>query len=405
MRHHMTIIRVFILALILSLFACGPTEDSLEGRYEIYSKQIKESPEDPTGHYELGKVYIEKKEFHAALNQLIEATRLKEDYGEAYREKGVAQFYLKRYLDAEKTFVKSFRLNPSQPDIATDLGSIYLKNGNMKKAFRYLNIAQTRNSNPHIVFNNLGAAYARTGKNREALKFWRKALEKNPNIPETHVNIGVVHEKMGKKKKAIASYQKALELDEYNAMAHYNLGVIYAKEKKFSKAVEEWETAYKLDKEDNNILNSLAWAYEKLGNKDDALIKLDESIKLSPYDPKTHFSSGRIKSDLGDIDNAINSLKKATHLDPNYGDAYYRMGLAYDSENQSYDAISSLLIAEIIYHKNGKMDLHKKVREKLETFFEKHRTKRANFDNMELPETLKGYDLHKRPTRIRTSKE
>ncbi|MZH40879.1 MAG: tetratricopeptide repeat protein [Nitrospinae bacterium] len=405
MRHHMTIIRVFILALILSLFACGPTEDSLEGRYEIYSEQIKKSPKDPTGHYELGKVYIEKKEFHAALNQLIEATRLKEDYGEAYREKGIAQFYLKRYLDAEKSLIKSFELNPSQPNIATDLGSVYLKNGNKREAFRYLKIAQQRNNNPHIVFNNLGAAYAKKGKNREALKFWRKALEKNPNIPETHVNIGVVHEKMGKKKKAIASYQKALELDEYNAMAHYNLGVIYAKEKKFSKAVEEWETAYKLDKEDNNILNSLAWAYEKLGNKDDALIKLDESIKLSPYDPKTHFSSGRIKSDLGDIDNAINSLKKATHLDPNYGDAYYRMGLAYDSENQSYDAISSLLIAEIIYHKNGKMDLHKKVREKLETFFEKYRTQRADFDNMELPETLKGYDLHKRPTRIRTSKE
>ena len=401
----MTIFRFFILGFSLLLFACGPKEDSLEGRYKIYSKQVKENPEDPTGHYELGKVYIEKKEYHAALNQLIEATRLKEDYGEAYREKGVAQFYLKRFLDAEKTLAKSFRLNPSQPDIATDLGSIYLKNGNMKKAFRYLNIGQKRNNNPHIVFNNLGAAYARTGKNREAMKFWRKALEKNPNIPETHVNIGVVHEKMGKKKKAIASYQKALELDEFNAMAHYNLGVIYAKEKDFPKAVEEWETAYKLDKEDNNILNSLAWAYEKQGKKDEALIKLDESIKLSPYDPKTHFSSGRIKFNLGDTDNAIDSLKKATHLDPNYGDAYYRMGLAYDSQNHSYDAISSLLIAEIIYHKTGKMDLYKKNRAKLKTFFEKYQTQRSDFNNMELPETLKGYDLHKRSKRIRTSKE
>lgn len=397
--------RSFILIFSLLLLACGPKEESLEGRYKIYSKQIKEKPDDPTGHYELGKVYIEREEYHAAFKQLSEATRLKEDYGEAYREKGVALFYLKRFLDAEKVLVKSFRLNPSQPDIATDLGSIYLKNGNTKKAFHYLNIAQTRNNNAHIVFNNLGAAYAKTGKNREALKYWKKALEKNPNTSETHVNIGVVYEKTGQKKKAMASYQKALELDETNAMAHYNLGVIYAKEKDFPKAIEEWETALKLDHKDESILNSLAWAYEKQGEKKQALVKLDQSIKLSPYDPKTHFTSGRIKYDLGDIDNAIDSLKKATHLDPNFGDAYYRIGLAFDSQNQSYDAISSLLIAEIIYHKTGKMDLYKKSQAKLKTFFNKYQTKRADYKNLELPETLKGYDLHKRPKRIRTSKE
>ena len=140
---------------------------------------------------------------------MSEATHLKDDYGEAYRKKGVAQFYLKRFLDAEKSLKKSFKLNPSQPDITTDLGSIYLKNGNIKNAFRYLKIAQTRNNNAHIVFNNLGAAHAKTGKNK-------------------------------------------------------------AKEKDFPKAIEEWETTIKLDSKDENILNSLAWAYEKLGKKKEA---------------------------------------------------------------------------------------------------------------------------------------
>jgi hypothetical protein len=37
---------------------------------------------------------------------LSEATHLKDGYGEAYREKGVAQFYLKRFLDAEKSLEK-----------------------------------------------------------------------------------------------------------------------------------------------------------------------------------------------------------------------------------------------------------------------------------------------------------
>jgi len=401
----MIIFRFFILIFSLLLLACGPRDDTVEGKFAIYSKQIEENPDDPEGHYELGKVYIEKGEYQAAFNQLSEATRLKEDYSEAYREKGVALFYLKRFLDAEKNLVKSFRLNPSQPDIATDLGSIYLQNGNTKNAFRYLKIAQTRNNNIHIVYNNLGAAYAKVGQNKEALESWKQSLGKNPNIPEVHVNMGVVYEKMGQKKKALAAYQKALELDKSNAMAHYNLGVIYAKEKDFPKAVEEWETALKLDNKDETTLNSLAWAYEKLGKKKEALVKLEQSIKLSPYDPNAHFTSGRINSDLGNTDAAIESLKKAVRLDPNFGDAYYRLGLTFDSQNQSYDAISNLLIAEIIYHKSGKMDLFEKVRTQLESLFAKYQTERSAFKDLQLPDTLKGYDLHQRPNQIRTSKE
>lgn len=401
----MIIFRFLILTFSLLLLACGPRADSVEGKLKTYLKQVKKNPDDAEGYYELGKVYIEKGEYQSALKQLSEATRLKGDYSQAYREKGVALFYLKRFLDAEKALVKSFTMNPSQPDIATDLGSIYLQNGNIKNALRYLKIAQTRNNNIHIVLNNLGAASAKMGKDREALDFWKQALEKNPGIAETHVNMGVVYEKMGKKKKARAAYRKALELDESNAMAHYNLGVIHAKEKDFPKAAEEWETALTLDEKDETIFNSLAWAYEKLGKKKEALVKLDQSIKLSPFDPETHFTSGRIKHDLGDIDGAIESLKKAVRLDPDFGDAYYRLGLAHDSQNQMYDAISNFMIAEIIYHKSKKMDLFEKMRTKLKSMFAKYQTKRDDFKDLQLPDTLKGYDLNKRPNRILTSKE
>ena len=397
-------IRLFILIPLMFLLACGPKEDSLEGRLIIYSKKVKDQPNDPEAHYQLGKAYIEKEEFQTALHELNEATRLKGDYGEAYREKGIALFYLKHYPDSEKALLKSFKLNPTQPDIATDLGSIYLKNGNMKNALRYLKVAQTRNNNMHIVFNNLGVASEKAGKDKQALKFWKQALEKNPGLPETHVNMGVVYEKMGQKKKAIAVYQKALELDKTNAMAHYNLGVIYAKEKDYPKAIDEWETALKFDRKDESILNSLAWGYEKLGKRKKALAKLKQSIKLSPYDSKTHFSSGRIKYDLEAFDEAIESFKKAVQLDPSFGEAYYRLGLTYDIQNQSYDAISNLLVTELVFHKAKKMDLFKKTRSVLESLFAKYQASREDFKDLQVPETLKGYDLHKR-NQIRTSKE
>ena len=82
----MTTFRLFILIFSILILACGPKEDSLEGRFIVYSKQVEDNPDNPEGHYELGKVYIEQKKYQAAINQFNKATRLKKDYGEAYRE-------------------------------------------------------------------------------------------------------------------------------------------------------------------------------------------------------------------------------------------------------------------------------------------------------------------------------
>ncbi len=221
---HLILIAIFCFLLV----SCGPSSDSLEYKIEQLTSQIKDEPEDPTLHYDLGRAYIEDKNYHYALKELIKAIRLKEDYGEAYREKGIALFYLKRYLDAEKALSKSFSLNPANADIATDLGSIFIATGNMKKSLRFLKIAQIRDNNMHIVFNNMGAAHAQIGQNKKAIGYWEKALEIHPLMTEVHINMGVVYERMGKKKKAIAAYQKALEQDNRNTMAHYNLGVIHA---------------------------------------------------------------------------------------------------------------------------------------------------------------------------------
>ena len=99
------------------LTACGPPSDSYEYRVKEFLSKIEQNPEDPSLHLELGKTYIEEKKYYSALKTLAEAIRLKEDYGEAYRQKGIALFYLKKYFDAEKALSKSFSLNPADENM------------------------------------------------------------------------------------------------------------------------------------------------------------------------------------------------------------------------------------------------------------------------------------------------
>ena len=163
----MPLILVTIFCLILA--ACGPPSDPLENKIKKLAINIQDEPDNPTLYYELGRAYIENKQYSSAYNKLVKAIRLKKDYGEAYREKGIALFYLKKYFEAEKALQKSFKLNSGQKDIATDLGSISIATGKIKKSLQLLKIAKIRNNNMHVVFNNMGAAHAEIDRNKEAL--------------------------------------------------------------------------------------------------------------------------------------------------------------------------------------------------------------------------------------------
>ena len=143
---------------------------------------------------------------------------------------------------------------------------------------------------------------------------------------------------------------------------------------------------------------------QRIGDYDEAITILRRVLELDPQLVSAYIQMGQVYGESDQRNEAIESFKKAVQLDPSFGEAYYRLGLTYDIQNQSYDAISNLLVTELVFHKAKKMDLFKKTRSVLESLFAKYQASREDFKDLQVPETLKGYDLHKR-NQIRTSKE
>ena len=143
----------------------------------------------------------------------------------------------------------------------------------------------------------------------------------------------------------------------------------------------------------------------KIRKKEKALSKILKAIQIEPFNSQNHYAAGRIQSDLENFENAIESLEQSVKLAPEFGDAYYRLGIVYDKLNEGNDAISNTLIAEIIYHKAKKMDLFKKMGIKLQSLFQKYQLGRKDFTELQLPDTIKDYDINEKPKRIRTSIE
>ena len=72
--------------------------------------------------------------------------------------------------------------------------------------------------------------------------------------------------------------------------------------------------------------------------------------------------------------------------------------ISYIYTKEQQDSLTNVL-------KSLQMDLYKKMGVLLTALFEKYKLSRKNFIGLKLPETLKGYDLNKKPKRIRTSQE
>jgi tetratricopeptide (TPR) repeat protein len=150
----------------------------------------------------LGSVCYLSGDYVSAVQELLEAVRLKPDSMTAY-------FLLGEAYDSAERF---------QPAIEASLKS-YLK---------------TRPRDPWAYYHYGVIRYGRAqaeGRNEDASASddLREALRLNPNLAEAHLELGIIAMSQGKMEQAIAALEKAASLDPSLAPVHYRLGLAYQK--------------------------------------------------------------------------------------------------------------------------------------------------------------------------------
>jgi tetratricopeptide (TPR) repeat protein len=166
----------------------GLLATSSDQKSRLFSQAIRLEPNYSQAEYQLGMLYFEKKDYHAAAEWLSKVSPSDVNVRHATFYLGLSRYYTGDFAAAQAAFeqvAKSVPLNE--------------------------------------VLNNLGAAESRRNK-PDALENFSKALEGDSADPMYHFNVGYVLWKEGKLDAAADSFRAVLDRDPNDAQATLMLG-------------------------------------------------------------------------------------------------------------------------------------------------------------------------------------
>lgn len=158
------------------------------GAIYLQQKKLKEAegifklvtglaPLDAQGHFFLGSIYYDLKDFPSLEKEFNTALKLKPDYHEVLNFLGYYCLEQDKNIEqAGKLIRKALELDPENGAYIDSLGWFYFKKRKFKEALTYLEKAASLISDP-VIYEHLGDTFLKLGDRANAKLNWEKSLK------------------------------------------------------------------------------------------------------------------------------------------------------------------------------------------------------------------------------------
>lgn len=283
---------------------------------------IRIAPQEPSNHVGLATAYQIKGKFDQAERGFRRALEL--DPNNKLAKEGIDSIRVDRVKTQVKLFLsKAFKL---QKDRQYD--------ASLAEYIKALNLEP---ENPDIHYN-IGTVFQAKQDIERAQKAYNKALEFRPDHIEakqalTNIDIqeqekavqrgfayALEQQKKGNYAEAINVYQSIAKDRPKDDTLYFNMGTIYQEMKEFDKAVESYKKAFAIKPEETYT----------------------QAIEAATVDKANDFLALGIKQQTEGLNGeAIKSYKKVVEIVPENANAWYNLGTAYQAESQAKNALEA----------------------------------------------------------------
>lgn len=328
---------------------------------------------------QLGRLYLKKQQYKAALTAYIEATASSDSSmkEEALFHASTIHATLEQYTEAieyANDYLEVFRDSERAEQVQDLIAQAYLKTSNYDLAIEHLKATGVSNqvqqsTYQKVTFRKAVLAF-NDGNFEEANQWFNESLKFTPDASlnnQTNFYLGELALRKNQYQKAISHYTSQSAL---TPQTHYGLGYAYFNTQSYQKAIPHFKNVQQI--EDQDIMKDATVrladclyatkSYTEALNVYNKLLQYDQSSYLS-------FQKGMVLKEMNENDEAISSFR-SIFSSPQYGsEARFQVGIIHlegvrfsEAEKQfsyiiDYDTTKSPIIAKSflnrgIAHKN-----------------------------------------------------
>jgi Flp pilus assembly protein TadD len=176
---------------------------------------------------------------------------------------------------------------------------------------------------------NLGVIYMRQKNWKRALEELRTSEKLAPQIPGIRFNIGLVYFRQGQYHEAIAPFESVLRDQPDWTQARHLAGLCYMKDERFADATAALEPLWTSLNGDQSYLYELALSAGNAGQHDVEERALARLLEVGQKSAALHLVFGKTYLSRGDDERALAELEKAAAIDPKLAMLHYNLGIVY----------------------------------------------------------------------------
>ncbi|TDJ70440.1 MAG: tetratricopeptide repeat protein [Planctomycetota bacterium] len=270
----------------LALETIGPAQ-----HLELARRLVRESPETPAFHSQLGQAFVKLGDYERALPELLIAVEL----------------------------------DPTSAGAHYDLGDAYQQSGEQAKARRHLELALELEPELAAAHVGMGNVLRAEGKPDLAAGEYTEALRLRPEYAEACFNLGLTFLDRNMPGRAIENLELALEHKPGWGIAHASLANLLMSLGRPEAAIEHFEGALAESPDDPDLRNDYGVALYQIGRNEDAREQYTEASGLQPQFFRPHINLGNLEFDGGDDAAALEHYEKALRLAPGLAEPAARL--------------------------------------------------------------------------------
>jgi tetratricopeptide (TPR) repeat protein len=265
--------------LALKAYAKG----DFSGAERLYTRLLREFPQDFNALHMLGVVRARQQRFKEAEN-LIARALLYGRSAQALSNHGNVLSELGRHEEAVRQLTQAALIDPHSPQNHFNLGSAFLKAENLPAAAKAFGKAISLKPDFIDALQNCAEVLRELGRPNEALALLKRAVALSSDSAELQIALGSILQEIGNIEESRMAMAAALRSDPSAISAYYHLaraGKVGAQDSLLTQ-MEKHHRAYELlPAKSRAMLDfALAKAYDDVGRYDEAFARLTEANRL-----------------------------------------------------------------------------------------------------------------------------